>query len=157
MTTIAVLADIHGNRWALEAVLEDLARVPDAMVLNLGDSLWGPLDPSGTADLLMAQRMRHVRGNTDREMLDSRETPSLTDAHSLAALTPARHLWLAAHEPPFIMDDVLACHGTPKADDKSLLEAIGPYSVFPHPRRGGEVAAKLKRVPPTVTLVLCGH
>ena len=48
MNRIAVLSDIHGNRWALEAVLEDIERNPVDAVLNLGDVLYGPLDPGGT-------------------------------------------------------------------------------------------------------------
>jgi predicted phosphodiesterase len=155
MTTFAVLSDIHGNRWALEAVLEDLARVADRSLINLGDTLWGALDPAGTADMLMPLPFRHVRGNTDRAMLDRTFPPSMTDAHSSAALTEPRRAWLAAHEPPFVLDGVLACHGTPAADDVSLLEEIADGAV--HRRTGSAIGAVLGQVPSTVTLVLCGH
>ena len=51
--SLAVIADIHGNRWALEAVLQDIERRGIQQIVNLGDNLTGPLDPAGTADLLI--------------------------------------------------------------------------------------------------------
>lgn len=157
MGTFGVLSDIHGNRWALEAVLEDLARTPVDAIINLGDTLWGVLDPAGTADLLMPLAIRHVRGNTDREMLgELSASPSLTDAYSHSATTAAQRAWLAAsHGPPFEMEGVLACHGTPESDDVSLLEDIGVNGV--RRRRGGEIGVMLGEVPSGVSLVLCGH
>ena len=35
----AVLSDIHGNRWALEAVIEDIENKGIKNIVNLGDSL----------------------------------------------------------------------------------------------------------------------
>src|SRR5262245_48583803 len=60
---IALLSDIHGNRWALEAVLEHAGRQRVDETWNLGDILSGPLDVAGTADLLMALDLPTVRGN----------------------------------------------------------------------------------------------
>ena len=51
-TSLAVIADIHGNRWALEAVLQDIDRRGIQQIVNLGDHLTGPLDPAGTAEFL---------------------------------------------------------------------------------------------------------
>jgi len=39
---IAVLADIHGNCLALEAVLEDIARRNIGRIVHLGDCLYFP-------------------------------------------------------------------------------------------------------------------
>jgi|SRR5215470_7570376 len=64
---VAVLADIHGNLPALEAVLRDVeAAGVDAIVLN-GDIADGPM-PGQTLDRLeqLAGRVIWVRGNTDR-------------------------------------------------------------------------------------------
>ena len=156
MTALAVLADIHGNRWALEAVLDELGRTPLDGILNLGDTLWGPLDPAGTADLLRQQPIRHVRGNTDREMLEaSHRAPSPTDLYSLAALSPARRLWLAAHDPVIRLDDILACHGTPASDSLPLLEEIAPGTI--RRRTAREVETTLGRLDPSIRLILCGH
>jgi predicted phosphodiesterase len=51
----AVIADVHGNRWALEAVLQDIDRRGIHQIVNLGDHLTGLLDPAGTGNLLMAR------------------------------------------------------------------------------------------------------
>ena len=48
----AILSDIHGNRWALAAVLEDAKRRGITRFINLGDILYGPLKPLETYDLL---------------------------------------------------------------------------------------------------------
>lgn len=67
---VAVIADIHGNRWAFEAVLDDIARRGAGRILNLGDSLFGPLDPAGTAVLFRQIDAASVRGNQDRVLLE---------------------------------------------------------------------------------------
>lgn len=62
---LAVLSDVHGNAYALQAVLADIrAAAPDA-VYNLGDTVWGGADPARA----WAEQLEHapptVRGNTD--------------------------------------------------------------------------------------------
>ena len=47
---IAVLADVHGNRWALEAVLADALGAGAGRFVDLGDCVMGPLDPRGSAE-----------------------------------------------------------------------------------------------------------
>ncbi|PZA08406.1 MULTISPECIES: metallophosphoesterase [unclassified Meiothermus] len=62
---IAVFSDVHGNRFALEAVLEDIqSHHPDALV-NLGDQVWGAADPAGAWRLQQSLGAITVRGNTD--------------------------------------------------------------------------------------------
>jgi putative phosphoesterase len=76
----AVLADIHGNLPALEAVLGEVASASvDVIVLN-GDLADGPM-PAETLDRLeeLGERAIWVRGNTDRwlaEAFDGTFTPS---------------------------------------------------------------------------------
>lgn len=60
---IAIVSDIHGNLPALEAVAGDFARRGVDLVVNLGDSLSGPLLPLETARFLMAQDWRQLAGN----------------------------------------------------------------------------------------------
>jgi predicted phosphodiesterase len=66
---IAVVSDIHGNLPALEAVVADIARRGVDAVVNLGDSLSGPLLPLETAQFLMAQSWTHLAGNHERQVL----------------------------------------------------------------------------------------
>ena len=63
---IAVIADIHGNLPALEAVLIDIARRHVDRTINLGDCVSGPLWPREVCDLLMASDDLTIRGNHDR-------------------------------------------------------------------------------------------
>lgn len=49
---IGALSDIHGNLPALKAVLRDLAYRQVDTIVNLGDSLSGPVLPSETAAFL---------------------------------------------------------------------------------------------------------
>jgi predicted phosphodiesterase len=68
---LAVLADVHGNAAALDAVLEDLASLrPDRIFLN-GDLLaFGP-EPTETLALLRRLDAPSTRGNTDRWLADA--------------------------------------------------------------------------------------
>ncbi|EJR50417.1 hypothetical protein TU49_06790 [Bacillus cereus] len=63
---IAIISDVHGNSHALQAVLKDLERRKVEMIINLGDSVYGPLDPLGTIEILMKNEMVHIKGNCDR-------------------------------------------------------------------------------------------
>jgi len=67
---LAVLADIHGNVLALEAVLADLEHRKVDDVVNLGDCVSGPLSPRETAHLLMRLDWPTIRGNHDRWVTD---------------------------------------------------------------------------------------
>lgn len=63
---IAVISDIHSNKNALEAVLRDADGRNIDLIVNLGDSLFGPLDPLGTARLLMQRdNIVNIMGNCD--------------------------------------------------------------------------------------------
>ena len=69
---VAVLADIHGNLPALDAVLADVATAgADAIVLN-GDMAVGPM-PAQTLERLagLGERAVWVRGNCERELVDA--------------------------------------------------------------------------------------
>lgn len=66
---VAILADIHGNLPALEAVVRDLSRHGIDAVVNLGDSVSGPLLPLETAQYLMAQDWLNLAGNHERQLL----------------------------------------------------------------------------------------
>src|SRR5581483_6251124 len=95
-STIAIIADIHGNRWALEAVLADIDRRQIAQIVNLGDSVLGPMDPVGTADLLIARNILSICGNDDRILFAPPEQPSASQIFTQARLTEAHLAWLRA-------------------------------------------------------------
>lgn len=154
--TFAVLSDIHGNRWALEAVLADIRRRGIHDMVNLGDCLYGPLDPAGTARILLGLDIPTVSGNEDRIILDDPDrhpdSPSLPFVR--AALQPADFRWL--ERLPFTVvafGDFLLCHGTPESDGEYLLREVTAQGCRPLP--AGRVEAKLGAV--RQRAILCGH
>ena len=66
---IAFISDIHGNLPALEAVKKDILQRGVDQIVNLGDSLSGPLLPRETAQFIMAEGWYSLAGNHERQIL----------------------------------------------------------------------------------------
>lgn len=62
---IAVISDVHGNIFALEAVLKDIARRGADVTVNLGDLAFKGPAPSECVGLVRGLGMPSVQGNTD--------------------------------------------------------------------------------------------
>ncbi|MDH4988586.1 metallophosphoesterase family protein [Aminobacter anthyllidis] len=155
---IAVVADIHGNILALEAVLADLARRGGAdLVVNLGDLVSGPLWPGETAARLQALGWPTVRGNHDRRVATDPLTemgPSDRFAH--ARLTPAQRDWLEALPLTLeIAPSVLAFHARPDHDERYLSEVIDEGQLIRAPLK--VIESRLRRTAPEYRLLLAGH
>ncbi|MDP3410857.1 metallophosphoesterase [Bosea sp. (in: a-proteobacteria)] len=152
---IAVLADIHGNFDALEAVVEDLERTRPDLVVNLGDCLSGPLKARETADLLMSKDWLTVRGNHDRHLIERPLDQLGPSDRAAAEQLETRHLdWLRTL--PFSASPtagVTMFHAQPGRDDEYLTERPTPHGheVLSDDR----VRATLEGV--TAELILCGH
>jgi predicted phosphodiesterase len=70
VTKLAVLADIHGNLPALEAVLADLAQFPVDQVIVAGDLInWGPFS-AAVVERALAEGWAVIRGNNEFYLLD---------------------------------------------------------------------------------------
>jgi len=65
METLALLSDVHGNRLALEAVLDDLTGGEITSVYCLGDLIGYGADPNGVIDLLRSHGIESILGNYD--------------------------------------------------------------------------------------------
>lgn len=154
---IAVLADVHGNRWALEAVLGDARTAGAERFVDLGDCAAGPLDPRGSVKRLMDLGAVTVSGNADREVVQDPALPaSASAAYAREQLTDEQWGWLAALPPTArITDDVLACHGSPSDDTSYLLEEVDPRSGAV--RRLAPSAVRDLLGVQRATIVLCGH
>jgi len=153
--TIAVLSDIHGNRWAFEAVLEDLERRGIKTVLHLGDVFFGPLDPGGTAALLRqvgGTDWPTVRGNQDRALGES-AAGNATLAFTLGELEEEDRRWAVELPGTAVEGDLFLCHGTPEEDDQYLVEQVNPGGVGLRPEAA--LAEALGGI--DQPLVLCGH
>lgn len=131
MHHLAVLSDIHGNHWALEAVLADLATQPPDGIVVLGDLAADGPDPAGTLARLRAlPSVTFVRGNTDRYLgdLDAVEDPDSKWSDLIATWQWAADRigdegcrFLAGLPTDVILDTpagrVLATHGLPGQDE----------------------------------------
>src|SRR5689334_2188952 len=112
----AAIADVHGNRPALEAVLADIARLGIDEVVNLGDHVSGPLEAARTADLLMERGFPSIRGDQDRILLELRQagTSTRSDFRELER----KHFEWMANMPSTLtyQERVFLCHGSPSND-----------------------------------------
>jgi predicted phosphodiesterase len=152
---LALIADIHGNRWALDAVLDDLARRGSPPVVNLGDSLYGSLDPAGTARRLRELGIPSLAGNQDRIVVDPpAEVADTADQRFvLSQLSPDDLDWLARMPPTIAVGEIFCCHGTPGSDESYLLEEVTPSGVSLRP--GEAIAADCAGIDRPV--LACGH
>ena len=94
---IAVIADVHGNLAALEAVMADIAAAAPDVTVNLGDLISGPFDPAGSADAQMAAGYVTIAGNHERQLLD--ESQGALDVLSRPLLSPEHWSWLRSLPP----------------------------------------------------------
>ena len=95
---IALVSDIHGNLPALLAVVADFKRRGVDQVVNLGDSLSGPLLPKETAQYLMAQDSVHLAGNHERQVLNLDDSSGASDCPPMRMTTPTP-TWLKPARP----------------------------------------------------------
>jgi putative phosphoesterase len=155
MGLLAILADIHGNLPALQAVVADVARRGIPTVVNLGDHASGPLWPAETLTFLMAQPWVHIAGNHDRQLVAQPPgSHGASDRYAFERLTAAHRSWLAALPPTIRLEsDVLLVHGTPTHDERYLLETVAREQV--HLAQPSTIRERLAQAQAAV--VLCGH
>ena len=154
MTTVAVLADIHGVLPALEAVLADPGVQAADRIVLAGDIASGP-QPVETLDLLttLGDRAVWVRGNADRELAEmargqfDKQPPDAVSPWAAEQLRPDQIELLAGLPTTVTIGDVLFCHATPR-DDEEMVLVDSPIS------RWAEVFSGL---PDDVRTVVCGH
>jgi len=126
---IAALYDIHGNLFALDAVLAELGEIrPDAILVG-GDVAAGPF-PAETLDRLTSldADVRFIRGNADREVAWPSEDASVWAERARWAhgrLTPTGCDFLARLAERMILEvdgigPTLFCHGSPRSDEEII-------------------------------------
>ncbi len=169
---IAIISDIHGNSLALRSVLDDIESRGIERIVNLGDCVYGPLDPSKTADMLISRKIISVRGNEDRILSESSgeeitsierdaggevsqvcaKNPSLR--FTLERLTGTQLVWITLLPSELYLEpDLYLCHGSPGDDAGYLLWTVDERGA----RRSsdGEISKRLHGVEAPV--ILCGH
>lgn len=150
----AAIADVHGNRPALEAVLADIAALGIDEIVNLGDHVSGPLEAARTADLLMERGFPSIRGDQDRILLELRQagTSSRSDFRQLER----RHFDWMASMPSTLMyrERVFLCHGSPRDDAAFWLDHIADDGSV---RPAGIAAIEADAAGIDASLILCAH
>ena len=172
---LAVLADIHGNIHALEAVLADLKRQTPDQVVVLGDSVVKFAHNRTVLDALDAIPHVAIAGNMERglQMLLGDECKELSQydtgegikflkrqaVEEIGAERVAEFRNLLAERSLSLLEneDTLLCHGSPGHLTESIYPA--PAAVPPGPDQPttsvDELHARLQGV--TANLVLCAH
>jgi putative phosphoesterase len=154
--TYAIISDIHGNLLALLAVLKDINSRGITDVINLGDHFLGALEPESVAQILRENPMTCIRGNTDREIVESLGKTSQKEhmERVKAELTDESINWLKQLPFTLTVDDLIfVCHGTPESDDEYLLEKVTANGVFVY--NDEELIAKTKHI--NERIIVCGH
>ena len=152
---IAVIADVHGNIAALDAVLAHAAQRQVDNIVNLGDICSGGLFPRETAERLMPLNLPTIRGNHERQLTSQpRELMGSSDRHADETMTSDQLAWLAELPPTLrLLNDVLLVHGTPDSDLTYFLETVTKEglreaTLTEVEQRAGTVEA---------SVILCGH
>ncbi len=168
---LAIVSDIHGNLPALQAVQADIARRGVDAVVNLGDSLSGPLLPLPTAQMLMYSAWPTLAGNHERNLLALAHAPDAearaacaatlgpSDRFAYQQLGATELAWLATLPATLRLDhEVFLCHGTPGDDLSYLLETVPQHNVV-RLASADEIAARLAGSADAAqaTLIACGH
>lgn len=155
LSRVAVIADVHGNRWALEAVLADLESRHVEQLVNLGDTVFGPLAPAETAEMLMPLDAPTVRGNQDRAIWQPPAEVASSPTHRFVreALSKEHVDWLQSFPMTLRVGGLLLCHGTPGQDDAPLLEEIGPRRVA----LADPATVRTRLGSLQAEVILCGH
>ena len=129
---VGVIADVHANRVALEAVLEDL---PDVDALVCAGDVVGYLPwPGACVDALVDRGVRTVMGNHDRMLVTGGNFAGNRMAragitHARETLTEDHEAWLAGLPPERLLFDgrLRLVHGHPDDPDRyTYPEEFGP-------------------------------
>jgi diadenosine tetraphosphatase ApaH/serine/threonine PP2A family protein phosphatase len=149
----ALLADVHGNLEALEAVLADLCDWPDVRVICAGDVVgYGP-DPEACLELLRSWNAAVVLGNHEAMVLGRLDFSRCVHQGIRAALWTRTILSRAARghleQLPMVHRerDLVVCHAT--------LDDLESYTSSP--AAAERVVTRLGERYPDARMVVCGH
>lgn len=135
---LALFSDVHGNRLALEAVLDDLTNRGIARAYCLGDLVGYGADPNGVIDLLREREVQSILGNYDEGVgwetgdcgcfyadAEAERIGEASYAFTVAAVTVERKAYLRALPRDLHVDladkKVHLVHGSPRRINEYLL------------------------------------
>ena len=152
---LALIADVHGNLEALDAVIADIGkRSPGAVLVCAGDVVgYGP-DPEACIDRLRSIGVPCVVGNHDEMVLGRRDFSRCVHAGVIAAMWTRRNLSREARAfldslPPWLeaTPQVVVCHGNVDDADTYVSDAA----------RAESALRQLEARWPRAGLLVCGH
>jgi predicted phosphodiesterase len=153
---IAAISDVHGNSWALAKVLKSIESKKPDLIINLGDTLYGPLNPRETYNMVRSHGIISISGNEDRLITEhiGKKSKNSTIDFVIKELHDEALDWLTNLPKTAVLDcRVFMCHGTPLSDSTYLLERLTKNHVSVH--EPVTIDELLKSVVQTV--VFCGH
>lgn len=133
MSRVGILSDVHGNVFALEAVLEDARRQGCETLVVAGDLVAQGPAPAETLDLLREiEALVLIRGNTDRYLSGDGPDPAGRDPEVLASLAWTRAElgeeatgMLGALPTQAVFDVGLVLHASPEGDEIGIWPEVG--------------------------------
>jgi 3',5'-cyclic AMP phosphodiesterase CpdA len=142
---LAIISDIHGNAYALDVALADVAAQGVDQIVCLGDAIQGGAQPAETVQRLRDLGCPVVMGNADAWLLTGRETGNegVTPAQeavrqwSLAQLSSTDRAFIAAFAPTIRLQvtdtaALLCFHGSPASFDDIILPTTPDADVRPY-------------------------
>jgi predicted phosphodiesterase len=117
---VAIVSDIHANRHALEAVLEDIEHTGARELWCLGDMVGYGADPNDCVDLIRRHATVCIAGNHDLAVTGDLSLDDFSRGAALAArwtqdvIEPANLEWLQTLRPETEEGDIGLFHGSPR-------------------------------------------
>lgn len=132
---LAVISDIHGNRYAFDRVLADIRQQGIEQIVCLGDAIQGGAQPAETVERLREVSCPVVMGNADAWLLTGLETSPheqvseqqlAVRAWSLAQLSEEDKDFIRQFQPTIEIaleaeKKLLCFHGSPHSFDDLIL------------------------------------
>ncbi len=151
MSSIAIISDIHGNCFALDAVLADLQERPADFVVCLGDAVQGGPQPAEVVARLRALGCPVVMGNADAWLLSGINTGTIEGVSEkqekvrqwqLERLSEEDRRYIESFRPTVNVPigdgvEMLCFHGSPASFDEIIYpetpeeefqRMLGPYT-----------------------------
>ncbi len=155
---LGVIADVHGNALALQAVLRDARLRGIEQFVDLGDILYGPLQPLKTYLIFRdVPIVAGVAGNQDRKIFQATPRELMANRNlkfAFCDLGAKPVEWLRTLPATATLDgEIFLCHGTPSSDTTYLLEDVSSGLPVVRPER--QIEELLGGVRENV--ILCGH
>ena len=144
---VAVISDIHGNRIALDTVLDDLRTHPADQIICLGDAIQGGPQPAQVVRRLQELGCPVVMGNADAWLLSGVDTGNeITNEErertlkavrdwSLVQLSPEDKAFIQEFRPMVEVEleagrKLLCFHGSPDSFDDIMLPDTSQEDLF---------------------------